>query len=131
MDGHSEDASVALPCLGLQDRATSPREAVMQAGASASTSAPAAGGGGAEPEPWMLNASQHGPGLEVGPGQLDARYLGDGRHANDVGAVQAARPAPTDVELFYFEVTVVDQGELGRVAVGLTPKDANLSRQPG
>jgi hypothetical protein len=44
---------------------------------------------------------------------------------------QANRAVPGRQLLFYFEVTVLDQGELGKIGVGFTPKDVKLTRQPG
>jgi hypothetical protein len=47
------------------------------------------------------------------------------------GEPQANRPVPARQLLFYFEVTVLDQGELGKIGGGFTPRDAKLTRQPG
>lgn len=33
--------------------------------------------------------------------------------------------------VFYYEVTVVDAGELGKIGVGFAPRDCKLTRQPG
>ncbi len=59
------------------------------------------------------------------------RYTGEGRHNNDVGAIQSNRPIPTQQMLYYFEVTVLDQGDLSRMAIGFTDKNFKLTRQPG
>uniref|UniRef100_A0A383VPB8 B30.2/SPRY domain-containing protein n=1 Tax=Tetradesmus obliquus TaxID=3088 RepID=A0A383VPB8_TETOB len=81
--------------------------------------------------PDAFNTAQHGPGLEIGKDKLSIRYVGDGRHDNDVGSIQGNRPVPTQQLLYYFELTVVDQGELGRIAIGFTEKSFKLTRQPG
>jgi hypothetical protein len=81
--------------------------------------------------PDAFNTAQHGPGLEVGKDKLSLRYVGDGRHDNDVGSIQGNRAVPTEQLLYYFELTVVDQGELGRIAIGFTEKGFKLTRQPG
>ena len=80
-----------------------------------------------------LNASSHGPGLELGAGprRLQGRYVGEARHANDVGSIQATRPVPLHAPVFYFEVTVLDAGELGKIAVGFSDRSFKLSRAPG
>eukprot|EP00882_Tetradesmus_deserticola_P015836 GHRQ01016884.1.p1 GENE.GHRQ01016884.1~~GHRQ01016884.1.p1 ORF type:complete len:209 (+),score=72.32 GHRQ01016884.1:270-896(+) len=81
--------------------------------------------------PDAFNTAQHGPGLEIGKDKLSLRYVGDGRHDNDVGSIQGNRAVPTQQLLYYFELTVVDQGELGRIAIGFSDKSFKLTRQPG
>lgn len=44
---------------------------------------------------------------------------------------QANRPVPSKQLVFYFEVTILDAGELGKIGVGFTPRDVKLTRQPG
>jgi hypothetical protein len=46
-------------------------------------------------------------------------------------APQANRAAPAKQLLLYFEATILDQGELGKIGVGFTPRDVKLTRQPG
>eukprot|EP00879_Flechtneria_rotunda_P010946 GHRR01011438.1.p1 GENE.GHRR01011438.1~~GHRR01011438.1.p1 ORF type:complete len:110 (+),score=15.22 GHRR01011438.1:182-511(+) len=81
--------------------------------------------------PTELNTGNHGPGLEIGKDKLSIRYVGEGRHGNDVGSIQASKPVPTQQLLYYFEVTVVSQGELGRIGLGFTDKNFKVTRQPG
>lgn len=38
---------------------------------------------------------------------------------------------PSKQLVFYFEVTILDAGELGKIGVGFTPRDVKLTRQPG
>ncbi len=76
-------------------------------------------------------SSSHGPNLQLGRDKLEVVYVGEGRHQNDVGAIQASRPILLDQDVFYFEVTVLDAGDSGRIGVGLTQRDFKLSRQPG
>jgi hypothetical protein len=81
--------------------------------------------------PTEFNTSTHGPGLEICKEKLTLRYVGDGRHSNDVGAVQANRPVPTSVLIYYFEVTVLDRGEQGKIGIGFSDKSFKVTRQPG
>src|SRR5690349_7051400 len=80
-----------------------------------------------QPSPSELNTSNHGPGLEVSKDRLTVRYTGEGRHNNDVGAIQGHRPIPTQQMLYYFEATVLDQGDLSRMSIGFTDKNFKLT----
>ena len=57
--------------------------------------------------------------------------MGKGTHSNDVGAIQADSPVPSDVLMYYYEVTVLDAGDRGVIAVGFADFHFRLSRQPG
>lgn len=81
--------------------------------------------------PTQLNTASHGPGLEIFCDKLTVHYKGEGRHATDVGSIQANRPVPLRRSLYYFEVTVLERGEIGRIAVGFTDKSFKLNKQPG
>ena len=63
--------------------------------------------------------------------KLSVQYVGKGSHSNDVGAIQADRPVPSDVLVYYYEVHVRDAGERGVIAVGFADLHFRLSRQPG
>lgn len=80
--------------------------------------------------PSALNTSNHGPGLAF-EGPLSIKYTADGRGVNDVGSVQANRAAPCNRLVYYFEVTIRDRGEYGRVGIGFSDKSFRLTRQPG
>lgn len=82
-------------------------------------------------EPYELNTAATGHGVEIGRDKLSVRYHADGRHSNDVGAVQANLPVPTKRLVYYYEVAVVDGGERSAVAVGFADKEFKLTRQPG
>lgn len=84
-----------------------------------------------ELQPTDLNTSNHGHGLEISKDKLTVRYVGEGRHDNDVGAIQANRPVPVKQLVYYYEVTVLDQGEYSRISVGFSDKNFKLTRQPG
>jgi len=62
---------------------------------------------------------------------VTARYTGRGNHSNDVGTVRGDKPVPSNIELYYFEVTVVNAGEHGKITVGLVSEDASSNLQPG
>ena len=69
--------------------------------------------------------------LMVGKDKSTVRYVGKGNHAHDFGAIRANLPAPRGCALYYFEVTVVDAGQRGCVAIGLADANVQLDRQPG
>lgn len=78
-----------------------------------------------------FNTNSHGPGLEICKEKLTLRYVGDSRHSNDVGAIQANKPVPARALVYYFELTVLDRGEHGKIAIGFSDKSFKLTRQPG
>ena len=84
-----------------------------------------------EPLPSELSPSSYMHGLDLSKDRLTIRYVGEGRHGNDVGAIQADRPVPSRKAVYYFEVTVLDQGEMSRIAIGFSTKNFKLTRQPG
>ena len=59
------------------------------------------------------------------------QYVGKGSHHNDVGAVQSDHPVPLDMEVFYFEFTVLSSGDRGCIVLGFSDPGFKLSRQPG
>ena len=69
--------------------------------------------------------------LEVCKDKLTVRYSGKGNHAHDVGSIQADRPLPRTVLLYYFEILVADCGERGCITIGLAGADFRLNCQPG
>lgn len=84
-----------------------------------------------EEEPTHLNTNTCSLYLVVSTDKLTARYTVDGRHGNDVGAIQANRPAPSRRLLYYFEMTVKDRGQKGYTTIGFTDEHFKNSRQPG
>eukprot|EP00696_Hemimastix_kukwesjijk_P019625 gnl/Hemi2/8952_TR3105_c0_g3_i1.p1 gnl/Hemi2/8952_TR3105_c0_g3~~gnl/Hemi2/8952_TR3105_c0_g3_i1.p1 ORF type:complete len:195 (-),score=56.50 gnl/Hemi2/8952_TR3105_c0_g3_i1:39-623(-) len=69
--------------------------------------------------------------LSLYPDKRTARYHGKGNRSNDVGALQAVRPCPSRRRAYYFEMTVLNHGEFGRMSIGLTDVQFDTSRQPG
>ncbi|KAG2484878.1 hypothetical protein HYH03_016362 [Edaphochlamys debaryana] len=84
----------------------------------------------AQPWPSELNSARQGHGLEL-KDKLTVRYASDGRHNNDVGAIQANHSVPSNCTVYYYEVTILDQGIAGKIAVGFADKNFKLTRQPG
>lgn len=58
-------------------------------------------------------------------------YVGSANHLHDVGCVRTNLPCPRDTTLFYYEITVVDQGSGSGVACGIAGVDFKMNRQPG
>ena len=82
-------------------------------------------------KPTELNTKTYGNFLKVSPTKHVVSYVGIGRHANDVGAIQSDYPVPTNQLIYYFELKVLDAGRSGCIAIGFTDSLAKLSRQPG
>ncbi len=47
------------------------------------------------------------------------------------GAIQANHPVPVNCTVYYFELTVLDGGISGKIAIGFADKNFKLTRQPG
>ncbi|KAJ1626460.1 hypothetical protein T492DRAFT_878427 [Pavlovales sp. CCMP2436] len=75
-----------------------------------------------------INRSRH---LELAKDKLTIRYVGQGSHAHDIGAIQANRPVPRTVFVYYYECTVVNAGTRGSFALGLAERSFDLARKPG
>ncbi|KAJ9520786.1 hypothetical protein QJQ45_013966 [Haematococcus lacustris] len=84
-----------------------------------------------EPAPSELNIVETGYGVEVQRDRLSVKYVGEGRHSLDVGAVQANHPVPAHQLVYYYELTCVDQGEHRKIAIGFAEKGFKMNRQPG
>ena len=62
---------------------------------------------------------------------LAITYEGKANHTHDVGAIRTNRACPHRRLLYYFEITVVDAGSRGCIAIGLADASFELNRQPG
>jgi hypothetical protein len=82
-----------------------------------------------------LNLRNYGVGLEVkGTGKNNnntIRYFGNGSHSTDVGAIQTSQPVPSCSSVYYYEITVLDEGERGYISLGFADRDFKLNRQCG
>lgn len=84
-----------------------------------------------DPRPFEFNTTASSSFVEVGKDRLTAKYSGAGQHGTDVGAIQTSLPVPRQSFIYYFEMTVQDKGDKGRITLGFTVKDSKLSCQPG
>lgn len=63
---------------------------------------------------------------------LHIEYKGPGKEEKDAASIRTDFPIPnTALALYYFEITIVDQGETGRIGVGLCNRDVKLGKMPG
>ena len=63
---------------------------------------------------------------------LKVSYVGPGRDEKDAASVRTNNPIPTKgLALYYFEITVLDQGDTGRIGVGLCAQNVKLGKMPG
>ena len=88
----------------------------------------------ADPRPFELSASAHSSFVDVSKDRLSASYPGAGQQqqgSHDVGSIQTSLPVPRQAYIYYFEMTVQDKGEKGRVTLGFTVKGSKLTSQPG
>ena len=81
--------------------------------------------------PTELDTSSHSRYLAANKDKLTIRYVGKGNHTHDVGAIRTNRACPHRRLLYYFEITVVDAGSRGCIAIGLADASFELNRQPG
>ncbi|KAH6558371.1 hypothetical protein KP509_1Z067400 [Ceratopteris richardii] len=84
-----------------------------------------------EEAPTHINTKRSLQFLVVSVDKLSAKYTGDGKHANDVGAIQGNRPAPVRRLLYYFEIYIKDRGNRGTISIGFTDEHFKTTRQPG
>lgn len=70
--------------------------------------------------------------LECSPDGLDVTYNGPGREEKDAASIRTDNAIPTDgLAIYYFEITILDQGDTGRIGVGLCNRDVQLGKMPG
>lgn len=84
-----------------------------------------------EPVPTELNTVDCARFLAVSKDKLTVRYVGRGNHSQDVGSIRTNWPCPQRSFVYYYEVTIVDAGTRGSIAVGLADGSFELNRQPG
>ncbi len=81
--------------------------------------------------PSCINTSRGLQNLYVAKDKLTVKYVGQGTGTKDVGCVQANLCVPRQELAFYFEVTVKDAGERGRICIGLSDARFPQGRLPG
>jgi len=84
-----------------------------------------------EAGPTEVNTTKASHLVKVHKDKLTVTYNGKANHPQDVGAVQSNRPFSNKVLIGYFEMTVVNAGAKGNMAIGLGNSMFNNTRQPG
>ncbi|KNA26020.1 hypothetical protein SOVF_000080 [Spinacia oleracea] len=69
--------------------------------------------------------------LVVSTDKLSVQYTSVNLHGHDVGVIQANYPAPVKQLSYYFEMTVMNAGTKGQIAIGFTNESFKMRRQPG
>ena len=69
--------------------------------------------------------------VRVHKDKLTVTYNGKANHNHDVGAVQSNRAFSSNVLIGYFEMTILNQGERGCMAIGLGNSNFDNKRHPG
>jgi len=69
--------------------------------------------------------------VEIRKDKISAKYTGVGNHSNDFGSVRTNKPVPAGIQIYYFEVEIVNAGRQASIAVGFSTKDFPLTRQVG
>jgi len=81
--------------------------------------------------PSEFNTLNYGKFLEVSTDKLSVKYTGEGAHSNDVGAIQANCPIPSQRLVYYFECEVKDSGIRKCIAIGFSDEAFKLFRHAG
>ena len=53
--------------------------------------------------------------------ELTVTYTGGGRHKEDFGWTQANYPVPRNLNIYYFELKVLNVGYTGHISIGFAP----------
>mmetsp|Transcript_40936 Transcript_40936/g.79709 ORF Transcript_40936/g.79709 Transcript_40936/m.79709 type:complete len:510 (-) Transcript_40936:276-1805(-) len=69
--------------------------------------------------------------VEIRKDKISAKYTGVGNHSNDFGSVRTNKPVPAGIQIYYFEVEIVNAGRQASIAIGFSTKDFPLTRQVG
>lgn len=75
-----------------------------------------------------LNHREHGVGVSL---QHNVRYVGNGSHSTDVGAIQTSESVPSSSGVCYYEMTILDSGARRYISLGFAERDFKLNRQCG
>lgn len=86
-----------------------------------------------EAEPYELDISKKNSYLKIDDSKLAITYKGAGSavYSNDVGSIQADCAVPLARRVYYYELTVVNGGQRGAIAIGYAPSDFKIGRHPG
>lgn len=70
--------------------------------------------------------------LDVSSDGLKVCYKGPGREEKDAASVRTDACIPTHgIGLYYYEVAILDQGDTGRIGLGLCDRNVKLEKMPG
>ncbi|XP_033125383.1 ran-binding protein 9-like [Anneissia japonica] len=81
------------------------------------------------PHSWSCNDKSSFIGLSQG--NLRVHYKGKGKPHKEAAAVKATHVIPASCGIYYFEVKIISKGRDGYMGIGLSVKDASLSKLPG
>ncbi|CAB4477966.1 SPRY-domain-containing protein [Rhizophagus irregularis] len=82
--------------------------------------------------PTRWNTSDSNDNLQViGDKELKVLYIGPGQNDADAASIRANHSIPSEVGLYYFEVSIVDAGESGYIGIGFGVHSAFLWKLPG
>ncbi|KAF0488239.1 SPRY-domain-containing protein [Gigaspora margarita] len=62
---------------------------------------------------------------------LKIEYNGPGENFSDEASIRTNNPIPSEVGLFYFEITILSSGENGCIVIGYCKSDVELNTLPG
>ena len=87
---------------------------------------------GPAPLPSKWEAKDKGGGLEIGPSEVDVRFVGGNKLSeHEAAAARTDHPMPPECGIYYYEVTIVQKGKDGMIGVGFSGSKASLEKLPG
>lgn len=70
--------------------------------------------------------------LVCDPDGLEVSYRGPGQEEKDAASIRTDVPIPTNgIGLYYFEITIREKGDNGRIGIGLCERKVKLEKMPG
>lgn len=55
--------------------------------------------------------------LNVEKDRLTVSYKGPGQHSNDVGAIRSDYPVPRDRKIYYYEISIINEGDKRKIGL--------------
>lgn len=87
---------------------------------------------GPAPLPSKWEAKDKWGGLEIGPSEVDVKFVGANKLSEqDAAAARTDHPMPSECGIYYYEVTIVQKGKDGMIGVGFSGSKASLEKLPG
>lgn len=82
--------------------------------------------------PTSFSQQDRGDHLKCTDAGLEVTYVGPGQDEKDASSIRTDIPIPSNaIALYYFEITVTEKGDTGRVGVGLCLQSTRLEKMPG